>query len=196
MKRDDVTTLFPDATKEQVDKLMTIYGDDVNTVKSKYSVDQSELERLKLIEEEHQKTKDATLSAEEKYQKAIKEKDEQTKRFARELNRMKAENILVTAGLKVEEVGDLFEGIVSDDADATAKRATSLASLLKTKTEAAEKAKETELLQGMETPPAGQQGVTTVTPEEFSKMGYESRVKLKAENPETYKQLTTDTGGI
>lgn len=33
MKRDDITALFPDATKEQIDKLMSINGADINAAK-------------------------------------------------------------------------------------------------------------------------------------------------------------------
>lgn len=34
MKRDDITSLFPDATTEQIDKLMGINGNDINKAKS------------------------------------------------------------------------------------------------------------------------------------------------------------------
>ena len=33
MKRDDITALFPDATAEQIDKLMSINGSDINKAK-------------------------------------------------------------------------------------------------------------------------------------------------------------------
>lgn len=34
MKRTDITELFPDATKEQIDKIMSINGADVNAIKT------------------------------------------------------------------------------------------------------------------------------------------------------------------
>jgi hypothetical protein len=33
MKRDDITSLFPDATQEQIDKIMSINGNDINKAK-------------------------------------------------------------------------------------------------------------------------------------------------------------------
>lgn len=34
MKREDITKLFPDATKEQIDQIMTLNGADINAAKS------------------------------------------------------------------------------------------------------------------------------------------------------------------
>ena len=54
MKRDDITALFPDATKEQIDKLMGINGNDINkakgdaeTLKTQLAEAQTALEALK-----------------------------------------------------------------------------------------------------------------------------------------------------
>lgn len=54
MKRDDITALFPDATKEQIDKLMAINGADINAakgdldaVKNQLTTAQGEIETLK-----------------------------------------------------------------------------------------------------------------------------------------------------
>lgn len=54
MKRDDITALFPDATTEQIDKLMGINGADINkakgeldTLKTQLATAQGEIETLK-----------------------------------------------------------------------------------------------------------------------------------------------------
>jgi len=54
MKRTDITDLFPDATKEQIDKLMGINGSDINAAKgdvdglrAQLATAQSELQQLK-----------------------------------------------------------------------------------------------------------------------------------------------------
>lgn len=54
MKRDDITALFPDATAEQVDKLMAINGNDINkakgdldNLKGQLATATAELEQLK-----------------------------------------------------------------------------------------------------------------------------------------------------
>lgn len=54
MKRTDITALFPDATEEQVNKIMNLNGDDINkakgeleTLKGQLSTAQTELANLK-----------------------------------------------------------------------------------------------------------------------------------------------------
>lgn len=54
MQRKDITDLFPDATKEQIDKLMSINGTDINNakgeldgLKAQLTTAQGELEKLK-----------------------------------------------------------------------------------------------------------------------------------------------------
>lgn len=54
MKRSDITDIWPEATKEQIDKLMGINGTDINTAKSELeglkaqlTTAQSELQKLK-----------------------------------------------------------------------------------------------------------------------------------------------------
>ena len=54
MNRDDITALFPDATTEQIDKLMTINGNDINkakgdleALKTQFASAQTEIEQLK-----------------------------------------------------------------------------------------------------------------------------------------------------
>lgn len=43
MKRDDIKAIFPDATQEQLDQLMKIYGEDVNKAKEGVSALQAQL---------------------------------------------------------------------------------------------------------------------------------------------------------
>ena len=43
MQRKDITDLFPDATKEQIDKLMGINGTDINTAKGELTTLQTQL---------------------------------------------------------------------------------------------------------------------------------------------------------
>lgn len=47
MKRTDITEIFPDATKEQIDKLMGINGADINAAKSEVDNLQRQVEGLK-----------------------------------------------------------------------------------------------------------------------------------------------------
>lgn len=54
MKREDITALFPDATKEQLDKIMALHGSDINnarggvdTLQQQLTAASAELEQLK-----------------------------------------------------------------------------------------------------------------------------------------------------
>lgn len=47
MKRTDITEIFPEATKEQIDKLMGINGADINAAKSELESLQQQIEGLK-----------------------------------------------------------------------------------------------------------------------------------------------------
>ncbi len=47
MKRTDITELFPDAPKEAIDKLMGIYGADVNAMKAEIETLKSQLSEAK-----------------------------------------------------------------------------------------------------------------------------------------------------
>jgi len=188
MKRADILALFPDATEEQINSLMKTNGDDINNAKSKLTADQEELARLKAIEEEFEKSKNASLSAEEKYNKLLKDAEKQKTDYAKELNKMKAENILVSAGMTAEDYKDLIDGLVSEDADKTTAMATNFANVVKAKSEAAGKAKEAELLQNMTPPPSGS-GNTQTTKEQFKAMSYGDRAKIYQENPTLFAQL-------
>lgn len=189
MKRAEVLALFPEATEEQINSLMKINGDDINSTKAKLTADQEELARLKAIEEEFEKSKTASLSVEEKYNKLLKDAEKQKTDYAKELNKMKAENILVGAGLTADDYKDLIDGLVSEDADRTTSLATNFANIVKAKAEAAGKAKEAELLQSMTPPPSGGNTTGTVTKEQFKNMSYQQMSELKASNPTLFSQL-------
>jgi cell division septum initiation protein DivIVA len=177
-------------TEEQVTAYLNSIGSEIQKEKSKAEAHQAEIERLKEIEAEYTKQKDASLTAEEKYQKAIKDAEANAKKYAYDLNRMKAENILVSGGIKTDEIGDLLDGIVSDDAERTTKLASGLVGLLNSKVEAAGKAKEAELLQNMTPPPAG--GTTaTITKEQFKGMSYSERTELFQSSPDLFNQLNS-----
>lgn len=190
MKRADILAQFPDATEEQIAALMKMYGDGINNAKSKAATDQEELERLKLIEADFEKSKNASLSIEEKYNKLLKDAEKQKLDFAKEINKSKAENILVSAGLTSEDYKGLLDGLVSEDAEKTTSMVTSFANIVKTKSEAAVKAKEAELLQNMTPPPSGGSSAT-LTKEQFKDMGYQEKSKLFDTNPTLFNQLNS-----
>ena len=115
MKREDITSIFPEATKEQIDKLMGINGNDINkakadteTLTTQLAAARSEIETLK-----------ANSNADEL---------EQTKQLASslqtELDGMKAKDALRQIREKVSKAtkvpADLLTGETEEDCTAQA----------------------------------------------------------------------------
>lgn len=107
MKRTDITELFPEAPKEAIDKLMSIYGADVNAAKA-------ELEDLK-------QQLAAATSGEE-----LQEAQQQIAQLQTELDDMKAAETLRLTREKVSKEkkvpADLLTGETEEDCAAQADR--------------------------------------------------------------------------
>lgn len=104
MKRTDITDLFPEATKEQIDKLMGINGSDINAAKS-------EMDSLR---------QQLTQQNGEQLQKAQKQIDSLTK----ELNGMKtAETIRLTREKVAKEKNIPVNLLTGDTEEACAMQA-------------------------------------------------------------------------
>lgn len=83
MKREDITGLFPDATQEQINKIMAIHGADINTAKN--GVDE--------LRAKHQEALDTIKTMEEAADKANKKLAE-FDTVQSELDALKAANTL------------------------------------------------------------------------------------------------------
>lgn len=142
-------------TDEQVSNYLNSVNGEIQKEKVKADANKEELERLRDIEKEYEETKNASLTAEEKYQKELAKLQEQAKLSTLSLNKLKAENILVSAGLKQEDIKDLLDGIVKEDEGLTTSLATNLANLVKTQKEITEKAVKADLLKNTPTPDGG-----------------------------------------
>ena len=82
MQRKDITDLFPDATKEQIDKLMGINGTDINNAKGELTTLQTQ---LTAAQGELQKLKDGTAGKSDE----LKETKDALAALTNELNGMK-----------------------------------------------------------------------------------------------------------
>jgi hypothetical protein len=142
-------------TEQQITDYLNSVNGEVQKEKTKLQTDKAEFDRLKAIEKEFEETKNASLTAEEKYQKALKDLEDKAKLSTRELNKLKAENILVAAGLKPDDYVALLDGMVSDDAEKTVNLATGLATLVKNQKEATDKAVRAEVLNNTPAPNGG-----------------------------------------
>lgn len=128
----------------------------------------------------------AKMNAEEKrtYLQRKKEKELVTREAditRRELV-AEAKNTLAEKGLPVS----LSDILNYADADTCRTSIDTLEKAFRTAVEAAVKEK----IKGSE-PPKKPEGNNTVTKEQYAKMGYSERLKLKNENPELYRELTT-----
>lgn len=119
MKRTDITDIFPDATDEQVKKLMDLNGADINTakrglddIKAQLSTAQSDLEKVK---------KEGVAFAEEE----LKNRQERITALETELNGLKHSNELRDLRAAVaKELGvpaDLLTGETEEDCKAQAE---------------------------------------------------------------------------
>ena len=151
MTREDIKKQFPDATEEQITALLNINGTDIEGAK-KNNVDPKVLKQLQDDSAAYKKLQDANLTDAEKIQKALDDAEASKLDFAKKSSRLEVEKILVAAGLTEEDYKDVIDGLVSEDAEASKTRATSLANLLKTQKEAVEKKTKEDLMDGTRTP--------------------------------------------
>ena len=151
MTREDIKKQFPEATEEQITAILNINGADIETEKKK-NIDPKELKQLREDSAAYKKLQDANLTDAEKIQKALDDAEASKLDFAKKSSRLEVEKILVAAGLTEEDYKDVIDGLVSEDAEASKTRATSLANLLKTQKEAVEKKTKEDLMDGTRTP--------------------------------------------
>ncbi|WP_394919012.1 hypothetical protein [uncultured Robinsoniella sp.] len=151
MTREQIKEQFPDATEDQITSILNINGGDLKVAK-KNNIDPKELERLREIETEYSKLKDADLTDAEKIQKVLDEATATKVDYTKKSNRLEAEKILVGAGLTEEDYKDLLDGLVSEDCERTKSLSSSLASLLSKQKAATEQKVREDLMDATKTP--------------------------------------------
>jgi len=98
---------------------------------------------------------DANLTADEKTKAEMAKVLKMQSDFAKELSKLKAKEIFVTAGLTEADFGTILEAMVSEDEEVTKAHATSMVKLIASQKEATEKAVKAELLKTTPKPPGG-----------------------------------------
>ena len=150
MTREDIKKQFPDATEEQINAILDINGTDIKNLKEKIPK-KAEYEELIRKAGEYDKFAEANLTDAEKVQKAIEDANATKADYAKKLNKLDAEKILVAAGLTEEDYKDLIDGIVSDDNEATKTLASNLAGLIGKQKEAVIQKTKEELMDNTKT---------------------------------------------
>ena len=104
--------------------------------------------RVKELEE-------ATMSADEKTKAEMDKALALKESYAKELSKLRAKEIFVTAGLTETDYGEVLDFVVSEDEETAKTRATSLVKLITSQKESTKQAVKLELLKGTSRPPAG-----------------------------------------
>ena len=147
--REDMT--LEELEKALADKEISISKEPV-VKKRVFDNTASDLAKLK---KELKDLKEESMSDSELLQAEMdKAKEEQT-RYKRELAKLRAKEVFVTAGLKEEDFSPILESIISEDETVTKTRAEDFVNIINSQKDAVDKAVRKELLDSTPTPPAG-----------------------------------------
>lgn len=144
---------------------------------------------LSKVKKELKALKEASMTDAEKLQAELDKAKETQANYNKELSKLRAKEIFVTAGLTETDYAPILDVVVSEDEETTKTRAKSMVDLIAAQKAAAEKAIKAELLKGTPKPKSGE-GDTGITKEQFEKMNWKERTELKQKDPELFKQLS------
>jgi len=151
------------ADKDLVDR--STLGEVVN--KKTFDKTASELASLK---KKLRELEESSLTAEEKLKAETERAQELQKQYQRELAKLKAKEIFVTAGLKENNYNSLLEAIVSEDEEITITRAKTMVDVINDQKKEVEQAVKADLLKDTPKPPAG-------IPPTVGKVDYKKRIE-------------------
>ncbi len=98
------------------------------------------------------------LSSEEKLQLEVEKAQKIQTEFTRELSKLQAKDVFVTAGLKEEQYGSLIEMVTGDDPEVTKRQAEAITSLLAAQRDEVEKSTRSKVLNETPAPEPGAVG--------------------------------------
>ena len=145
----------------------------------------SELARVK---KELKELQEKNMTAEEKLKLELEKAAEAQAQYKRELAKLRAREIFVTAGLSEEDYTPLIDIVVSEDEEVTKARAKSMVDVIASQKKAVEKTVKAELLKGTPKPEPGEP-FKPMTLEEFRKMNLMEKQRFARENPELYREI-------
>lgn len=144
---------------------------------------------LAKVKKELKALQESSMTDAEKLQAELDKAKETQANYNKELSKLRAKEIFVTAGLTETDYASILDVVVSEDEETTKTRAKSMVDLIAAQKAAAEKAIKAELLKGTPKPKSGE-GDTGITKEQFEKMNWKERTELKQKDPELFKQLS------
>ena len=145
----------------------------------------SELARVK---KEPKQLQENNMTAEEKLKLELEKAAESQAQYKRELSKLRAREIFVTAGLSEEDYTPLIDIVVSEDEEVTKVRAKSMVDVIASQKKAVEKTVKAELLKGTPKPEPGDPS-KGMTLDDFRKMSLMDKQRFARENPELYQSI-------
>jgi len=103
---------------------------------------------------------ETSMTADEKLKAEMDKATSAQLTYAKELSKLRAKEIFVSAGLTENDYSSVLDAVVSEDDETTKTRAKSMVDLISAQKAAVEKAVKAELLTGTPKPPAGDGGNT------------------------------------
>lgn len=203
MKREEILELFPEATDEQIDKILNASHAEANTVKKTLKENEATLQTLKeqlqtanidlskykaLSEELNEKVKDS-MSAEELLAQREKEAEVREREYMLKINALSAREIFQNAGLSVDEYENLVNDVVSEDAEKTAQLANKIAELAVNTRNNVAKQTQDQLLKGNPKPQGTGTNSGVSSKEEFLKLSTSEQMDIMEANPDVLSQL-------
>lgn len=209
MKREEIKAIFAEATDEQIKKILGINGADIEKIKNKVSELEQELEKkgedLKKVSTEYEQLKISNANAEdyklkfEELQKDIAEKEKASK-----AEKAKAEHDAEVSrrynAVAVDKNGNPLkwqhEAIKSDYLRKFDEALANKDNIGKSDAEIFEELTKDDgnAFAGARAKPnlvgGNPANFTSLSKEEFAKMGYSDRLKLFKENPDVYQSMT------
>ena len=151
------------ADKDLVDRFT------LGEVVSKKTFDKTASE-LASLKKKLRELEENSLTAEEKLKAETERAQELQKQYQKELAKLKAKEIFVTAGLKENDYNPLLEAIVSEDEEIAITRAKTMVDVINAQKKAVEQAVKADLLKDTPKPPAG-------IPTAVGKVDYKKRIE-------------------
>ena len=202
MKRDDIRAIFPEATDEDIDKLLGKHHAELNPLKSQLkdaseslATSQASLDELKALNEDYERRLgdaqakiEAGMTAEELLAAKEAAAAQRELEFTLKSNGLDAKSIFVAAGIDAESVDALVAQVTVEDAEATRARAQLIVDTLAKQAKAVEDATKDAILKA-NPKPAGGQGGAVATWDDFAKLPLSEQIAMKQANPNIVSEL-------
>jgi len=117
---------------------------------------------LAAVKKKLRELQESSMTAEEKLKVETEKTQELQKTYAKELAKLKAKEVFVTAGLTETDYSPLLDVVITEDEEVTVSRAKAMVDVINAQKQAVEQAVKAELLKGTPKPPAGSGGIGKV----------------------------------